>query len=136
MKNIDSKLSTIYNSNEVPLMLQNQISSFPSVASQMLASAAYPSEACPFRPSEVEGHPCQALAGRAKREEAAAHTCSARHNGTRLVMSMPQHEMISYSNKTHARARDRFYVYLLSHKVFLLLLFGSFFLLRLNLVLH
>jgi len=75
----------------------------------MLASdqgplAAYPFhplEACPSHPSEVEDHPCQALAERAKQEEAVAHTCSAQHNGMQLVMSMPQLEMIDdYTNKT------------------------------------
>ena len=67
----------------------------------MLASDQGPSEACPSHPSEVEDHPCQALAERAKQEEAVAHTCSAQHNGMQLVMSMPQLEMIDdYTNKT------------------------------------
>jgi hypothetical protein len=41
-------------------------------------------KACPSHPSEVEDHPCQALAERAKQEEAVAHTCSAQHKGMQL----------------------------------------------------
>ena len=66
----------------------------------MLASDLGPSVAYPFRPSEVEDHPCQALAKQAKQEEAVAHTCSAQHNRMQLVTSMPQVEMIDYTNKT------------------------------------
>ena len=98
----------------------------------MLASDQGPLAAYPFHPSEVEDHPCQALAERAKQEEAAAHTCYAQHKGMQLIMSMPQHEMMITQTK-HVRA---VLGYLLSHKIFLLLLFGSFFLLRLNFVLH
>jgi hypothetical protein len=89
-------------SSKLPVKPQFSSLPFRMLASDQGPSTAYPSrpwEACPFHPSEVEGHPCQALAAPAKREEAAVHTCSAHRIRMQLVMSMPQHE-----NKTHASA--------------------------------